>query len=795
MKTNFSRLMRSAGVVGLVAASPAFAQNQAAPQSAATASTPQPSTDGEIIVTANKRSENINKVGLSITAVSGEALENRKVTSLEDIASVVPGLAFASSTANTPIFTLRGVGFNESSLGVYPAVSVYLDQTPLPFPVMASHTAFDLERVEVLKGPQGTLFGQNSTGGAINYIAAKPTSSFEAGGDISYGRFNQVDGNVFISGPITQNLRFRVAGTALHADDWQQSYTRNDKLGEQEYYAGRFLLDWTPADTVRFALNINGWRDKSDPQAQQLVLKFGQIPAFAKPELLSYPFAPNNARAADWSTGTLRPRADRKFFQAALRSDIDLSDNLTLTSLTSYDDYKQEQVTDGDGMNLIVFDLERNDGYIHSFNQELRLANDQSGTFRWILGANYEKSTTFENQVLRYIDSTNFNPNNLFINASGVTNKQKIENYAFFGNAEFKLTEELTLKGAARYTKSRNNANICGYAAGDGNVADLFNLLGSLLGSVPFTPIGNTDCYSLNENNVPGQPYIRTLKEDNVSWRVGLDYQVTPQTLVYANASRGYKAGSYPSLAAATYTALSPVTQESVTAYEAGVKTQLFDRMVSLNFAAFYYDYRDKQIRGKTPDPIFGILDVLVNVPKSRIQGAEADVTFRPVEGLTIAAAGTYLDSKVKRYTGVNVIGVNNDFNGDPLPFTPKWSGSLNVDYKVEMPDGGAPFFGFTIASRSASDATLGGRRITFPTSPATILKPGVDYIYKINGYTTVDGRVGYVARDERWRVSLWAKNIFNAYYWTNVIPANDSSARFAGRPATYGVTVGFNFR
>ncbi|EQB10757.1 TonB-dependent receptor [Sphingobium lactosutens] len=789
MGMQYGALLASVSLACLLTESPAFAQ-----QTQAGAPQADISDSADIVVTANKRQENINKVGLSITAVSGEALQDRKVTSLEDIASVVPGLAFASSTANTPIFTLRGVGFNESSLGVYPAVSVYLDQTPLPFPVMASHTAFDLERVEVLKGPQGTLFGQNSTGGAINYIAAKPTGSFEAGGDISYGRFNQIDGNAFISGPVTDNLRFRLAGTALHSDDWQKSYTRDDKLGEQNYYAGRLLLDWNPADTVRFSLNVNGWRDKSDPQAQQLVLKFGQIPAYASPALLAYPFPRDNARAADWSTGALRPRADRKFFQAALRTDIDLTDNLTLTSLTSYDDYKQDQVTDGDGMSLIVFDLEKNDGYIHSFNQELRLANDQASTFRWIVGANYEKSTTFENQILRYIDSTNYNPDNLYINASGVTNKQKIENYAFFGNAEYKLTEELTLKAAARYTQSRNNANICGYAAGDGNVADLFNLLGSLLSTVPFTPIGQTDCYSLNETNTPGEPYVRTLKQDNVSWRAGIDYQVTPQTLIYANASRGYKAGSFPSLAAATYAALSPVTQESVTAYEAGVKTQLFDRKVGLNLAAFYYDYRDKQIRGKTPDPIFGILDVLVNVPKSRIQGAEADITLRPTEGLTITAAGTFLDSKVQRYSGVNVIGAADDFRGDPLPFTPKWSGSLNVDYKVRMPNGGSPFIGFTVTGRSASDATLGGRRITFPVSPATILKPGVDHIYKIDGYATVDARIGYVSDGDRWRVSLWGKNIFNEYYWTNVIPANDSSARFAGRPATYGVTLGFNF-
>tara|TARA_B100000700_G_scaffold300033_1_gene367695 strand:+ start:1389 stop:1976 length:588 start_codon:yes stop_codon:yes gene_type:complete len=131
----------------------------------------------QIVVTANKRTQSVNDVGLSISAISVDKLEEQKLTSLEDISSVVPGLVYSASTANTPIFTLRGIGFNEQTLGAYPATSLYLDEAPMPFPVLASHSAYDLERVEVLKGPQGILFGQNSTGGAINFISAKPAYS------------------------------------------------------------------------------------------------------------------------------------------------------------------------------------------------------------------------------------------------------------------------------------------------------------------------------------------------------------------------------------------------------------------------------------------------------------------------------------------------------------------------------------------------------------------------------------------------------------------------------------------
>jgi len=792
-------------LLGVAVAVLAQAQTVQAQESQATSGADEVNA---IIVTANKREENLNDVGLTITAVSGDDLARRKITSLEDIASVVPGLAFASSTNNTPIFTLRGVGFNESSLGVYPAVSVYADQIPLPFPVTASHTAYDLERVEVLKGPQGTLFGQNATGGAINYVVAKPTDYFTAGGDVSYSRFNTIEGNAFISGPLAENLKGRVAITGLNSDDWQRSLTRpTDTNGKQSYIAGRVLLDFEPTDTIRLSLNANGWRDKSDPQAQQLVAVDPQIaPPGAAPAiyagLASTPFAPADARLADWSTGTGAPRGDRKFYQVALRADVDITDTITLTSLTSYNDYSQNSTFDGDGTALVLFDIVRGNGSIKSFGQELRIANSDSGPFRWVLGGNYEDSHTFEDQILNYQDSSNFNAANAFINSSGIHNDQKIENWAIFGNAEFAVTDRLTLKAGARYTESRNNADICSYASGDGNVAVLFNILGGLLGSAPFTPIAGTDnpagtnnCYTLNANLVPGERFKRQLKEDNVSWRVGVDFKATDDILLYANVSRGYKAGSFPSLAAANFTALAPVTQESVTAYEGGFKATLADGKVQWNGAAFYYDYRDKQIRSKLLDPIFGILDALQNVPKSRIVGLETDVTVRPVDGLTLTASGTYLDSEITQYSGINVRGVVNNFNGDALPFTPKWSYGINADYRMTMANGGTPFVGVSVTGRSASDAVPGGARIPFSTGPNARILAGAAPIYQLNGYATVDARLGYEAEDGAWRIMFWGKNVFNKYYVTNTITSSDSVARFAGRPATYGVTIGFKTR
>ncbi|MGD9664064.1 MAG: TonB-dependent receptor [Novosphingobium sp.] len=820
-----------AGSACAIAAIPALAQAQEATSGGA----------NEIVVTANKREQNLNDVGLSITAISGDALKERKLTSMSDIASVVPGLAFAPSNTGTPILTLRGVGFNESSLGVYPAVSVYIDQMPLNFPALASHAAFDLERIEALKGPQGTLFGQNSTGGAINYIAAKPTDTFEIGGDLSYGRFNTIEGNAYISGPLSENVRGRVAVTGLNGDDWQKSATRRDTNGHQSYIAGRVLLDVDVSDSVKLNFNVNGWRDKSQPQAQQLVGIRVQNWSAEREQLHDFYRNPSalwsfgSPRIADWTTliadpGTypsnevgyagafepetraqwgqtnLDPYSNRRMWQAAMRADVELGAGITLTSLTSYAHFKQNQGVDGDGMAYATYDLEKNDGYIKSFNQELRLSNDPLSRIRWMLGGNYEKSKTLDDQGLRYFDNTSYDSSLFYINYSGARNKQDIENWAVFGNLEFDVTDQLTLKASAHYTDSKNKNAMCSYTSENGNANKFFNMLGTLSGN-PFTPIAPEGCYTLNYDGVPGEVFRGNLKEDNVSWRVGLDYKVNPDVLLYANVSRGYKAGSFPTLAAAGFVALQPVTQESVTAYEGGFKASLADQAVQLNAAAFYMDYKDKQIRGRLSDPFFGGLETLVNIPKSRIWGAEADLTVRPAEGLTLSGAITYLNSKIKESPAApynyNVLGVVDDFAGDDLPFTPEWSGTFNLDYRHELANGGAPFFGVTVSARTKSDSQPGARRMQYldgclldtSSNPVCFLPDGVSNPFALKGWTTVDARLGYEAADGAWKVMLWGKNIFNEYYWTNVISSADSAARFAGMPATYGVTFGFKFR
>ena len=175
--------------------------------------------------------------------------------------------------------------------------------------------------------------------------------------------------------------------------------------------------------------------------------------------------------------------------------------------------------------------------------------------------------------------------------------------------------------------------------------------------------------------------------------------------------------------------------------------------------------------------------------------GAEAELTVRPVTGLTLGGAVTYLDTKIQKYSGVDYVGTPRNFAGQPLPFASKWNYGVNAEYRFTTPSGGEPFIGVSVNGKSAADTVPGGGTIAVVNSVHTRVLPGLTYPFRTNAYTTVDGRLGYEGPDGRWSVMVWGKNIFNQYYWTNVVTASDFTSRYAGRGATYGVTLGFKVR
>lgn len=768
---------------------------------------------GDIVVTAQKREQRLQDVGLTVSAFGGDMLANAGVNAVTDLTKVVPGLDVTPSPSGTPVYTLRGVGFFESTLSAAPDVALYLDQVPLAIPAFGALTAFDIERVEVLKGPQGTLFGTNATGGAINLIAAKPTREMRAGIELDYGRFNMARIGAYISGPITDTLKGRLAVKVSRGDDWQYSYTRKDKLGKTDEIAGRLLLDWQPVDTVNLLLNVNGWLNRSDPQAPQLArqttpadlqapvgsVTFGQVVPANFP-LLLIPAAPGNNRAANWSPD-YRPYRDDRFYQASLTANVDVSDTITLTSLTGYSDLRQRKASSYSGTDLAAFDQAANPAKANDFSQELRLASTDSGAaLRWMVGGNYQRTFSYERIDAIYpFASTGYRDG---FTANTLDTRQVFRQWAVFGNAEFDLTERLTLKAGIRYTdSSRTNAgrvyDTPGYVEpipGSLGLTQFFNTLIPLAyvplfcPGVTFTPVVPGQSVSLDPETCVSGTYNARLEEDNLPWSLGLDFKASDDLLIYANVSRGFKGGAFPLVNAASQAQFYPVPQEKLTAFEIGFKSSFDGNRVILNGAAFYYDYANKQTRGKTVDPLFGALEQLVSIPKSRIMGAEMELIAEPVHGLKLRAAATYLDTEIREFNGIVgaqpsgglLFPVFASFKGADLPFAPRFAASGSADYEFPVGDKLEGFVGASVRAqtRSYGSPQLGGQDKRDAT---------------IRGYATLDLRAG-VQSSDGWKLMLWGRNVTDTHYWTNSLRAFDTIVRYTGRPAEYGVTFNYDF-
>lgn len=851
--TNFVRTLLFGASLTVLGSTQAFGQ-AAAPA----APSPAPQADEsvgiqDIVVTAQKRSETANRVGMSITAISSDTLTKANVVAVSELAKVVPGFTFTEAPRGAPVFAIRGIGFQDSTVGSASTVALYLDEVPISFPMEARFPALDLERVEVIKGPQGILFGQNSTGGAINFIAAKPTEDLHAGMDLSYGRFNLIQGSAFISGRVAENVKMRLSVTGVHSGGWQSNRWLNGRqgvvyqnladstsplvpitlgrdyqnsLGAKRGFAGRLITEWDPTDALKVTLNVNGWFDKSDSQAAQLLYAHPLLATVPYVPYDLYPTPPRNARDADWdpypnnyrlpgSFGRAEPlRHDDTFFQASLRLDYSLSDQLRLTSISALSRYKQNFALETDGTALSDFQI-GNTARARSFTQEVRLTGDYDN-IKFIIGGNYERHNV-DQEDRYYFDLSSVNLG-LFnaVDSHGFF-REPIRTIAAFGNMDFKPTDIITLHAGVRYTKDKRSYTGCTADTGSGSIGNAFNILIPLINppGAPFTPIQPGGCYTSNQlsdpalvtvsnpqglYNAPGLAHFK-LNEDNVSWRLGVDLQATPTTLLYANVSKGYKSGGFPAVNVASNVQLEGVKQESILAFEAGVKASLFDRRVQINLAGFYNDYRNKQLRGRILDPFgyFGVLDKLLNIPKSRVYGADFQVQVAPTQGLNLNFGGTYTNTRVTGHTDgfYDPAGNQIDYKGLRFPNTPLWSITAGADYETPITASLSAFAGVSMLYQSSTIGLFARPEQISQVDLDAVVKPGVKIpgdAFDIKAYTTVDAQLGVKASDHSWRAWIWGKNIFNTYYWTNATQSLDSIYRLTAMPATYGVSVSFKF-
>lgn len=737
------------------------------------------SINDEIVVTAQKRAQGINDVPISINAFSGETLADSGVQSLDGLAAITPGLTVSETAATgVPIYTIRGVGFSDYSTSASSTVGLYNDEVALPYAVMSRGAFFDVAQVEVLKGPQGDLYGRNTTAGQISVTSAKPTKDFAAGFNADVSNFGETNLESFVSGPISDGLKFRLAGKVSTGGAWQRSISRpRDTLGDKDVMALRASLQWDVATNVDIFLSGHWIRDKSDnlaPTAYDGAV-IGQ-PTFRLPVVTNGSagnptsvFSTGNSRLADWSNGSFTPQRDNELAGLVARINVDLG-GATLTSVTGYDRFTRSEANDWDGW-AGVDSNNINNTSINVFSEELRLASDSSGPLSWVVGGYYSNDKI--NEEYNFFMRDSFYSLALGIRSLRTAYTQKTNSLAGFAHAEYKLGGDWRVVSGFRYTNEKRSWTGCTFDSGDGS-------LGGFIG----VPAGGCGTF----NDISGTPGFGTfsifsdkIETGRATWKLGIDKKFG-RSLIYANVSNGFKSGGFSGINTNIHSQLRPYKPESVTAYELGMKLSLLSNDLRLNASAFWYDYKDKQ-EAHFVNTFVGALVQLTNVPKSRIRGFEVDGVWKLSDNFTLDGSATYLDAEVTNWPNA---GVNNGANlavvtnlaGARLANSPRWQTSLGISYEQPLNDRVSGFASIDMNSRTASS----GRVLA------------LDAATGVEGYTLFNARFGVKEADEKWSISLWVRNLGDTYYYTSAFVGNGIHVRTNGMPRTFGVNGRFNF-
>ena len=626
----------SAVLAALLVATPAVAQEK----------TPvADNAPGEIVVTAAKRSENLQSVPISISAIGGDTLAKSRVSSVDSLVTKVANLQLTSIVGdNTPIFALRGVSMSDYSLNQSSPVATYYDEVYKGNFAFLGVAMYDLERVEVLRGPQGTLYGKNTTGGAVNIIS-RDAKLGETSGYINagYGNYNRVEANGAVNVPLGEKAALRVAATFADADGWFKNVVPGmPDLASTHEYAVRGTLKFQPSDRVRFTLRAS--TSFQNPQNYGI---------YAQPEAINRP------GLSRWQIASDVPDKRRaRTNSVALTANVDLSDKIALTSITSYDSGTLFFREDTDGTASKLLEIPYYDK-ASQFAQDLRLTSNTGGPFDFILGVYFNREKVFNRSAFEIATDVDVNSDGV-INAKdcadGLPLACKVQNqfdqikksYAVYSDLKYKLSDAITLRGGLRYTHDTGVQT--------GFISQALGVDNSVVATL--IPLSNL-----------------AYKNDNVSGKLGVDYKLADGNLLYATFSKGYRAPSFNAQAFFDPSELSVAAPEKVTSYEAGAKTRFWDRRITLNVAGFYYDYTNQQFINVDPA---SAAQTLLNIPKSRIFGGEAELTVRGSDALTFHAGAGLLSTKIEQGT---VSGV--DVSGHHLSNAPTFTFNAGLDLTV----------------------------------------------------------------------------------------------------------------
>ena len=740
----------------------------------------------EVVVTAQKRAQNLQDAPVSVTAFTGDTLDKLGIRQSVDITAQTPNFSVGYPAGETgiPALFLRGVGMSDFRVFTPSAIAVYSDEVYVASTSAQIFQLLDLERVEVLRGPQGTLYGRNATGGAVNYIARTPTEEWEGWARAEVGEYGYTKISGAFGGALSDDLRVRISALKTDSDGWLKNrYTGNDQQGIDEL-AIRALVEWDVTDTATLLLNMRTGETESDSvqYRHRGLLDAGGAPcalaaiqagqcfdAFGYSEYAPFTdiFGNTVSDVSDFDEGAfdLEAKNDISFWGVSAKLDIELDNEMVFSSITAYDDMDnlRPEETDVSPLDMLVVNL---GVFQETFAQEFRLTQQRDG-WNWIAGAYYladEAKDRFDVEVLPFLrpvfvgvddpgvcgdgtgivpppgNPTGFCPGQFVFTRAGRT-EQQITSYSVYADASIELTDTLTANVGLRYTDEKVEQDV----------------LQIYLEPAAGNPVRLADSHS------------ETF--DAVSGRVVLDWHLTDSVMAYGGISTGFKAGGIDS----TVDGIVPFDSEELISYEVGFKSILADGRVRLNAAFFYYDYSDLQVFTFITMGM-QVFSVLSNASDADIWGAELELQWVPTANTFISLGMGYLDAEYVDFLDVIT---GDDFSGNHVVMAPELTFNGVIQQDFPLGDNG------TITAQ-----------VDFNFQDEVFFDPQNNPLLSEDSYWLYNARVSWTSADDQWEVAVWGRNLGDKEY---MVYGFDTSAlgfnqEMIGIPRTVGAEATYRF-
>ena len=716
----------------------------------------------EVLVTAERRSESVQDIGVAVTAVSGEEIQTLRIQQPLDLSTVSPSLSTMNSQTDiTPLFLLRGIGLDDFNNNNSSGVGTYLDGVFASFPGFLTGALYDVDHVEILKGPQGTLYGKNTAGGAINIISRQPTDTTQGYVDVDFSRWETLDLTAAVGGPLTDAINARLAATVTkQGTGYQTDIDTGQEFGKLDRGGARALFDVRLSDAAKLLLNFHGVYDNSLPSSPSTPNVEALIPPqpFPTAGLLDSP------PGGQWvRVGGLPLYRDEHGAGSVATLNVDF-ERFTLTSITAYDYFSDHSLDNYDGYPAADNNWTKNFEQWQG-SEELRLASHTGGPVDWLVGGDYSQNWyrcrdaldwTFVYGLADYITQ-----GGKAITATSFIQRQ--ESGGLYAHAETHLSSRWTLVTGVRYSHDE--------ASFDGVTIDPTGLLTYAANGFTGPIIPDTVLAALDESRW----------NQNVSYRLGLNFHATDKVLLYGSVATGYKAGIFYGQPAQVQVDWGFVNPEHVLTTELGIKSRFFADSLQLDAALFDSIIRDRQSSLSLwagPVGTQPLIAGLGNVPESRIDGAESELDWRPLHGLEMHLAATYLHARVtETLTNDNGLALFTPVVvGQMLPDAPNFSGGYVVYYEHAAPAG--------LSAYAQADDHYVSTIHPYLGDPTTFGR----------GHS-LGARLGIKNSARHWDTSVWVTNLTDTRPLTYAFAGSEGQqVSFYQKPRSVGVTFLYHF-